>query len=382
MWLISEFIGEQISLGQRGFIFGESHEDVEIIKSFAAEFKDIRKQGVSTIYVEYIPAEKQRLLSNALNGDEKSQKELRAMFEASWAYSHEAAQERYNAIFAAHKYGMRVVAVDTAYSQSAASHEHLWGTTSDQVSAGAHISRHIQDNDDGKAFIVLVGKAQKYAANVPDQSSPFDTGRLKRNSFGGLKARLSAQGIAVVSIGIEAIAGMPKTPFLTEGNAINPQFVLRATADNKNELTMDNLALTKLGGLVRLHTKLEHMVATGHETTAANLLLATEAEQVARRIIDRLLIGKTFQSQDEDIAYLKGIVYPLVSQLRDKNEALYVRRMLQNLRDVLDNDDVRDLIKDGEAALKGRAAKHIWNPYARTETADYEGRDQDELIYA
>jgi hypothetical protein len=264
------FIRDAHATGARGFVIGEDHDHVGLVKSISDELKRLKQEiGLTTLYVEYVSSDNGALLEKSLQGDEKSQALLRSEFEIGWSYgrgyqddSALPAQARYDLLFAGRDAGVRVIGIDTEGKD----HSKRFAEESRTYSADPHMTENIRQNDDGNPFIVMVGKAHVYDANLPEDTPNWGYGVTRE---GGVDARLNAAGIPTVSISLAKNAG----PFSIEKSpGGSSHFILKMPSETETVPANDSLLLMgqmeRLAGVLEARAKQDASGKTGqaHES--------------------------------------------------------------------------------------------------------------------
>ena len=187
--------------GARGLVIGEIHNDRLLPQLVGSALKDMKAQGVNTLYVEYVPSDRADQLNKALSGDSDARLAIRGHIERGFG-GYGGGQERYDLIAAAHQAGMRVVPIDLPSGQMYRDHDYMNPEAAlDEKRLPAsdpHIASTVQAADDGGRFIVMIGAAHTYKA--PGREGVKDDIGMVMSRDGGLDARLNAMGIPTRSM--------------------------------------------------------------------------------------------------------------------------------------------------------------------------------------
>lgn len=353
--LLNEFARSQMQDGVRGLVLGEEHKNILLPRLITESLPRLKEQGVSTLYVEYLGRDQQELLDQALRGDERAQRSLRADIERGFGYTAEAAQARYDMIMTAGALGMRVLAADTPRHSLDQTYDYASGSTNpelnpDRLGVGdAFMARTVREYDDKKPFLVVLG-----AAHTSGENFEHVEGGLSNSIHGGVEARLRAAGIPSVSLDMDIGHSGPYA--IERHDGLHSDFKLTLPEDMKG--SSSNLVLETQANAERLGYKLSKLEATESDPVKRKLL--ADAGQSISELTDAFnscADKSVVQSRAESMLMRVGDAADIVT---DRAARGLIESHLSRLSDRLLSDDPQDNISADIQKQSAAETRQSW----------------------
>lgn len=279
---LTRFIHQQIGNGIRGIGVGESHDSVAMPEEILRSLSAFKKDGGSTIYVEWLPNENQNLLDRVARGDQAAMRSLREIFEYTWGASHETAQIRYDFIRQAQDMGLRVIGIDVPVGDTYRFQSFSPKSSADRdrlIVADPYMTDIIRRNDDGRPFMFIVGMFHTMAAQHVREARKESNNLMRYSAKGGVNARLKAIGIPVTAIDLAQTSGPVK---VLKSKGFTEDFFLQVPEEREQKKRVWGLAYrgTVLG--------VQDMLASvGADFSAPDTVRAIQDADALKEALDR-----------------------------------------------------------------------------------------------